>query len=785
MAAKHIILLSDGTGNSSSSLFKTNVRRVYEALDLADPQKPKIPRQFAFYDDGVGTSSFRPLALLGGAIGFGLSRNVRDLYAFLCRTYDDGDRIYAFGFSRGAFTIRILISLIMNQGLVPYNGNEANLARDVNAAYREFRRNYRTKLCLEWPFRKIRDLFIGAKNRLLKQPAYCRDNNRGIGEDGIKIKIEFVGLWDTVDAYGLPVDEMTRAVDLFFVKLTMRDRILHPNVMCARHALALDDERNTFHPRLWDETAQDTQLRATHANLPVISLDDLRIGQVWFAGVHSDVGGGYADDSLAHVSLKWMMNEAVKRGIRFRNEIWDQFRALEDESGPIHDSRRGLAGYYRYNPRRIELLPELMGAGVTTDRIHESVLRRIMIGQDGYAPLAVPPDFHVVRINGKIMPFDKYLRVLAFENGCPPANIPTPIQREERREHAWNWVWWRRIDYFYTFIVTLLLILLPLVWKPDSTACESPFCFASGAINLLKVFLPAFAEDLIDTYTLAPGIFITLVVAVTAGIWIGRALERRVSDTMRPVWYAIPCLKPSSLKTAPAPVKPGRVNEQVELLRKSPRYQAFFRALRLAILPSIFAVLFLASGIFLVTKLSFTLGSSFGLICTGSAKQELRTVIESMEMEGTFHTNDLCAATGLKLEANRSYRITLTIPSGDPWMDAAIPAGPHGVDLPPKADLFAPIRRHIALEWYQPVARLGDTGSDYYPLVFKSLDGKPEAQDQQDRGGVFAADLTPRQTDELFLYVNDAVMPLGFPNIFYNNNDGSARVSVEPLPSSH
>jgi uncharacterized protein (DUF2235 family) len=123
MAAKHIILLSDGTGNSSSSLFKTNVRRVYEALDLADPQKPRIPRQFAFYDDGVGTSSFRPLALLGGAIGFGLSRNVRDLYAFLCRTYDDGDRIYAFGFSRGAFTIRILISLIMNQGLVPYNGN--------------------------------------------------------------------------------------------------------------------------------------------------------------------------------------------------------------------------------------------------------------------------------------------------------------------------------------------------------------------------------------------------------------------------------------------------------------------------------------------------------------------------------------------------------------------------------------------------------------------------------------------------------------------------------------
>jgi hypothetical protein len=232
-------------------------------------------------------------------------------------------------------------------------------------------------------------------------------------------------------------------------------------------------------------------------------------------------------------------------------------------------------------------------------------------------------------------------------------------------------------------------------------------------------------------------------------------------------------------------VEPGRVNKLVELLRKSPPYQAFFRAFRLAILPSIFAVLFLALGIFLITKLSFTTGSSFGSTCTGSAAQELRPVTGRMEMEGTFQTNALCAATGLKLEANRRYRITLTITSGDHWKDAAIPANPRGVNLPLGAGLFAPIRRHIALDWYQPVARLGVTGSDYYPLVFQSLDVNPGAQDQQDRGGAFEADLTPRQTDELFLYVNDAVMPPGFPNVFYNNNGGSARVSVEPLASSH
>ena len=103
MAAKrNIILLSDGTGNSRGKMAQTNVWRTYEAIDLKDPPDPANPRQFAYYDDGVGTSSFKPLALLGGALGYGLARNVRDLYESLCRTYRDGDDIYAFGFSRGA-----------------------------------------------------------------------------------------------------------------------------------------------------------------------------------------------------------------------------------------------------------------------------------------------------------------------------------------------------------------------------------------------------------------------------------------------------------------------------------------------------------------------------------------------------------------------------------------------------------------------------------------------------------------------------------------------------------
>src|SRR4029077_11581777 len=109
MDPKSIILFSDGTGNSSAKLFKTNVWRLYEAVDLGPPAEGKRA-QISYYDDGVGTSSFKPLTVLGGAFGVGLRRNVMDLYRYACRNYRDGDDIYAFGFSRGAFTIRLVVA---------------------------------------------------------------------------------------------------------------------------------------------------------------------------------------------------------------------------------------------------------------------------------------------------------------------------------------------------------------------------------------------------------------------------------------------------------------------------------------------------------------------------------------------------------------------------------------------------------------------------------------------------------------------------------------------------
>ena len=126
---KRIVVLSDGTGNSSAAMWRTNVWRTFEALDLSSSD------QVAFYDDGVGTSSFKPLAILGGAFGYGLKRNVIDIYKFVCRNYQtEADEIFGFGFSRGAFTIRVVTGLILDQGLVQAD-NEIELDRLATAAY--------------------------------------------------------------------------------------------------------------------------------------------------------------------------------------------------------------------------------------------------------------------------------------------------------------------------------------------------------------------------------------------------------------------------------------------------------------------------------------------------------------------------------------------------------------------------------------------------------------------------------------------------------------------------
>jgi len=287
--AKSIILFSDGTGNSSAKLFKTNVWRMYEAIDLGPPAEGKRD-QISYYDDGVGTSSFKPISVLGGAFGWGLQRNVLDIYRYACRNYREGDDIYAFGFSRGAFTVRLVVALIAAEGLVR-SGSEAELDRKSRAAYRAFRAAFLPRR-LQWPtrlFRHVRGLTGVRLARLRGRTPYDPADN-------LCPTIRFVGVWDTVSAYGGPITEITRAIDNWIYPLSMPNYQLDERILCARHALAIDDERDAFHPLLWDEVHEEALVAEERVGPD-------RLQQVWFTGMHADVGGGYPDESLSYVSL--------------------------------------------------------------------------------------------------------------------------------------------------------------------------------------------------------------------------------------------------------------------------------------------------------------------------------------------------------------------------------------------------------------------------------------------------------------------------------------------------
>jgi hypothetical protein len=264
------------------------------------------------------------------------------------------------------------------------------------------------------------------------------------------------------------------------------------------------------------------------------------------------------------------MDEAEKHDLRFSQQISARYETLADENGPIYDSRRGLAGYYRYNPCRVERLSRSDEVTTGKPKIHESVLRRIEVGQDGYPPIAVPPDFDVVRINGEVLTFDDYLDQLAAKKRITRRKPLAAVKADfaKQREHTWNWVWWRRIAYYFTLVPTLFLLAFPMLWpipsEPDDEAhrfflIEAINSFTSGAIDLIALLLPGFTADWTDAYSSRPGMFLILVVPVALGLQWGGVLQQRMRDAMRAVWYNIPELnpRPDERDWAAKPAAPG------------------------------------------------------------------------------------------------------------------------------------------------------------------------------------------------------------------------------------
>lgn len=712
MAKKSIVILSDGTGNSAAKLFKTNVWRISEALDLTKGD------QIYVYDDGVGTERFKPLAMLGGAVGLGLQQNVRQLYAFLCRNYQPGDDIYMFGFSRGAFTIRVLIGLIHGMGLVS-GASEGELQQNVRHAFKEYRSRYKTN---------IQRFFA----RLLGREPKPTD------PDPKAPPICFVGLWDTVDAYGLPVEELKTGIYYWIKSWSLPDRKLSPIVKRACHALALDDQRRTFHPLLWDESEEPE------------SLDSQRLTQVWFAGAHSNVGGGYPEDGMSYVTLAWMMREARAAGLGLRQEAVEEAALRADWNADLYDSRSGLAAYYRYDPRDVGKLcnDDYHGVRIERPKIHESVFRRIKDGVVPYAPTALPAVYDVRYLRGDIVP----------GNQDPPdgQRYEDQSQADKRavdQELARDTVWWRRVSYLATVLASLYLVAFPMVHPPDPQGtCVGPFCLIDPVLGLLEGFLPSWSQPWIQSFRQTVGLFLAAVIVLGLLMWWGSRQAQKIEDRQSRTW--------SHLAAGPQPItaQGSPPKSFAYWVRNCRPIVAAYRWFARSALPFLFAVGVAVGALLLLNKGAMEVLSSFGGLCR-PATADVRPIGMEPQTVG-FRTANLCESTGVKLDKGVTYEIRIEKTTA--WFDKGIPATADGItnrrDVR-RLVLAVPLRRKWAERWFQPIARIHRRGRDEYAL------------------GEAPTQFVARSSGELFLYVNDGIIVLS-PRYFYANNSGTANITV-------
>lgn len=711
---KKIVLLSDGTGNGAAKRHKTNVWRLYDALDLHRDD------QIAMYDDGVGSQEFLLLRILGGAFGWGFKRNVIELYKFLCRNYvtsdtaDEGDKIYLFGFSRGAFTVRVLAGLINTCGLIQHHDSEQELHKIAHTNYAIYRENYR-RYQLASLFSRIRD--------------------RKHLSDAIRPKIEFIGVWDTVDAYGLPFDELADLWNKFIYPMRFRDLRLSDLVLKACHAISIDDERHTFHPILWNETEE---------------CNPDRIEQVWFAGVHSDVGGGYPRNGLSLVSLDWMMSkvEASRTnpfGVNFLADLREQYRRRSDCHGIQHNSRAGLRAYYRYRPRNIE---ELFGGAeadatsrTVVPRIHRSVFERIRGRVVPYAPTGIPKEYQVVTTRGGA-PDD-------FENDDAKS------ARISAMKLALDVISWRRWLYRLFLATTLVLIASPALFEWEISApCVGLACLLDPVCVLTEHLLPDLAVPWVTALCQNPGPLVILA-AFYLILWV---LNRYwVACTHRRATLAWSAVK----EAGKIPEWPTTMTSRLREISAGVMGQITRRVWWWVVFVILLAVIVVAADWVL-----FHVRDSVGWLCLSSSSAspvDDQAVID-------FDTSEPCKPTGVEVLAGTTYRFEVKVSS--PWKDGSLLAGPGGLEdaVPLSMKAFALFRRQIRRPWFELTGRVG-------------------------RGEAFAIGAgtcyTAKSDGELYFYVNDAVS--GFLpgkwwafSYFWSEgpNCGKAKVTVTAIGES-
>ena len=255
--SKNMAVFSDGTGQEGGKDIDTNIYKVFKAIEN------RTQNQISFYDRGLGTEALGIGKITTWirrtyrkATGLGFDKNVKDCYKFIFEHFEAGDKIYLFGFSRGAATVRSVSGFIEMFGILPKSRPEL-----IDEAYKIYKvKNKIKRLDLAYAFTKRHHTMW--------------------------THVEFIGVWDTVAALKSQKDKF-------------HDFSLSPCVKNAYHALSIDDERKAFHPILWDETLLDHQ----------------SMEQMWFCGVHTDIGGGYPETGLSDIALHWLLHHAISHGL--------------------------------------------------------------------------------------------------------------------------------------------------------------------------------------------------------------------------------------------------------------------------------------------------------------------------------------------------------------------------------------------------------------------------------------------------------------------------------------
>lgn len=413
--SRNIVIFSDGTGQRGGLLVderRSNIYKLYRACRIAPDSCVDPGRQLAFYDPGLGTlpgGIDSPLALARSfynlasqATGLGITGNIIDCYAALLRLWEPGDRIFLFGFSRGAYTIRCLGGVLRLCGIPTSAADGAVLKRDTASLRRiasEAVRIYNYTNSRPKSDRTPRQAELLNHRALLAERFRAQYGSEG--QDGGNARPYFIGVFDTVAslsnpiaialmlmillgggallslaslwlpgswiewfgaqaalllgggliasliwrfrvAFGLPCVPWWRTLHLATARMKMYDTDLDEQVVYARHALSIDEARASFQRVPWGVPGQRR------------GGDPVWFEQMWFAGNHSDIGGSYPENEsrLSDIAFDWMLGAASAAGLLFDPTV---LRLYPDAAGMQHDETR--SSIFRFAGKKARKIP--------------------------------------------------------------------------------------------------------------------------------------------------------------------------------------------------------------------------------------------------------------------------------------------------------------------------------------------------------------------------------------------------------------------------------------------